>query len=58
MHSSSMVAYLVWVGVRDAEPHWIRDHFSPGSGCSRAKPIPKSLEASVIRIDERLGLNG
>ena len=58
MHSNSMVAYLVWVGVRDANPHWMRDHFSPGSGRSNAKPIPKSLDASVIKMDGRNGLKG
>ena len=55
MHSNSMVAYLVWVGVRDADPHWMRDHFFPGSGCSNAKPIPKSLDASVIKMMVDLG---
>ena len=58
MHSNSMVAYLVWVGVREADPHWKRYHFSLGTGCSNAKPIPKSLDASVIKMDGRFGLKG
>ena len=58
MHSNSIIAYLVWVGVRDAEPHCMRDHFSPGSGWSSANQFQKSLDASVINIDVRLGLNG
>ena len=58
MHSNSIVAYLVWVGVRDNEPHCMRDHFSPGSGWSKANQIPKSLDASVINMDDRFGLKG
>ena len=58
MHSSLMVAYRVWVGVREVDPHWINYHFSLGRGWSRANPIPKSLEASVMRILSRLGLKG
>ena len=44
MHSSSMVAYLVWVGVSEAEPHWMSDHFFFGSGWSSAKPFSRGGE--------------
>lgn len=56
MHSSSIDAYLVCFGIRDAQPHWIRDHYSFGNGCTIAKPVLYSRNASVIKMVNRFGL--
>ena len=58
IHSSFMVVYLNWVWVRNAELHWMRDPLLSGSGWSIAKPMPKSLEVSVMRIVSGLVLKG
>ena len=45
-------------GVREHDPHCTSIRFLYASCCTRQKPIPNSLDASVRRIVVRAGLKG